>query len=76
MSSLQAADGRDANPTIVWEILIGRRKVRSYGILQINTVHLRRSPLTPLKKGSRGWDKKPLKVPLFKGDLGGSPGHK
>jgi len=33
-------------------------------------------PGTPLKKGSRGWDKNVLKVPLLKGDLGGSPGHK
>ena len=31
-----------------------------------------RSPLAPLKKGSRGWDKKAVKVPLLKGDLGGS----
>ena len=31
-----------------------------------------RSPLAPLKKGSRGWDKIPIKVPLLKGDLGGS----
>jgi len=44
-----------------------------------------RSPLAPLKKGSRGWDKSftrlpkhrgeqdnSLKVPLLKGDLGGS----
>jgi len=29
-------------------------------------------PGTPLKKGSRGWDKIPIKVPLLKGDLGGS----
>jgi len=33
-------------------------------------------PLLPLKKGSRGWDKKLFKVPLLKGDLGGSPGNK
>jgi len=59
MSSLQAADGRDANPTRVWEILIGRRKVRSYGILQINTVHLRRSPLTPLKRGGQETSQSP-----------------
>ena len=33
-------------------------------------------PLLPLKKGSRGWDKKRSCVPLKKGDLGGSMGNK
>jgi hypothetical protein len=32
-------------------------------------LHRIRSPLAPLKKGG---DNSPLKVPLFKGDLGGS----
>jgi len=31
-------------------------------------------PGTPLKKGSRGWDKKALKVPLLKGDARGISG--
>jgi len=44
--------------------------IKQYGSLKTDL------PGTPLKKGSRGWDKNALKVPLFKGDLGGSPGQK
>ena len=45
--------------------------LKSYGVYNTSPVELirrSRSPLAPLKKGGTG-----LEVPLFKGDLGGSP---